>query len=67
MGAHCAARIPQAQRTHVAASLLAFLTLERSRLRTGIPWTEAKAQLTRSGIADLLAAADAPVLARVPR
>lgn len=65
--AECAARIPQAQRTHIATALLAFLALERYRLRTGIPWTEAKARLTRSGIADLLASADAPLLACIPR
>lgn len=63
----CSARLPQAQRTHIAASLLAFLTLERYRLRTGIAWTEAKARLTRSAIAELLGAADAPLLTCVPR
>lgn len=65
--AECSARRPSAQRTHIGAAILAFLALERYRLRTGIAWTEAKTRLTRSAIAELLAAADTPLLACVPR
>lgn len=65
--AECSAHRPDAQRAHIGAALLAFLTLERYRLRTGIAWTEAKARLTRSAVAELLGAADTPLLACVPR
>lgn len=65
--AACSARRPSAQRAHIGAAVLAFLTLERYRLQTGIAWTEAKIRLTRSAIAELLAAEDTPLLACVPR
>ncbi len=43
----CSARRAQAQRTHIFASICAFLKLEARRLKTGMTWYEQKAMIHR--------------------
>ena len=51
----CSARRAQAQRTHIFASICAFLKLEARRLQTGITWYEQKAMIHRDATRQFLA------------
>ena len=44
----CSARRARAQRTHIFASICAFLKLEKARLTTNISWYEQKARISRT-------------------
>jgi len=51
----CSARRAQAQRTHIFASICAFLKLESNRLDTGTTWYEQKAEISRIATRQFLA------------
>ncbi|MDN7026252.1 transposase, partial [Methanoculleus sp. FWC-SCC1] len=46
----CQARKAQSQRTHVLMAVRAFVRLEINRIKTGVSWFEAKAQIHREAI-----------------
>lgn len=52
----CQSRTPRAQRTHIFCSIMAFLSLEKRRLTTGITWYETKRQIIREAITTYLKA-----------
>ncbi len=46
----CQARKAQSQRTHILMAVRAFIRLEFNRIKTGMSWFEAKAQIHREAI-----------------
>lgn len=50
----CQSRTSRAQRTHIFCSIMAFLSLERLKLKTGITWYEAKRRIIHEAITTYL-------------
>lgn len=47
---YCQARNQRSQRTHIFCSLLAFVTLEVKRLKTGVTWYQSKRDIIQSAM-----------------